>query len=390
MISVARKFLSLHWLLFILVVLLGIFGIFAIYSATWMREQTFWNRQLVWLLVGFVLFLGVSLTDYRWIRKGALPLYIAGLAGLLAVHFFGQEVYGARSWLNFGFFNFQPSQLGILASVMVMAIFLSDYENMPPILRIALCGVIAAAPWLLVLIQPDLGSAIVWMPVVLAMLYAARVPGRYLITLLLLAVAVVPLMVNFGLKPYQRLRIVTFLDPGLDPRGAGWTINQSLTAIGSGGWDGKGFKAPNTLNELGFLPSTIVHNDFIFAVIGEQHGFVGGALLLLVYLLVIGIGLYIALKASDDLGRLLAVGLTTLLFTHVFMNIGMTIGVTPITGLPLPLVSYGGSFLLTMLFSLGILQSIWIHRGAAAPAPQRLERLKPGRRTMFSGPGQTH
>lgn len=385
MISVARKFLSLHWLLFILVVLLGIFGIFAIYSATWMREQTFWNRQLVWLLVGFVLFLGVSLTDYRWIRKGALPLYIAGLAGLLAVHFFGQEVYGARSWLNFGFFNFQPSQLGILASVMVMAIFLSDYENMPPILRIALCGVIAAAPWLLVLIQPDLGSAIVWMPVVLAMLYAARVPGRYLITLLLLAVAVVPLMVNFGLKPYQRLRIVTFLDPGLDPRGAGWTINQSLTAIGSGGWDGKGFKAPNTLNELGFLPSTIVHNDFIFAVIGEQHGFVGGALLLLGYLLVIGIGLYIALKASDDLGRLLAVGLTTLLFTHVFMNIGMTIGVTPITGLPLPLVSYGGSFLLTMLFSLGILQSIWIHRGAAAPAPQRLERLKPGRRTMFSG-----
>lgn len=385
MISVARKFLSLHWLLFILVVLLGIFGIFAIYSATWMREQTFWNRQLVWLLVGFVLFLGVSLTDYRWIRKGALPLYIAGLAGLLAVHFFGQEVYGARSWLNFGFFNFQPSQLGILASVMVMAIFLSDYENMPPILRIALCGVIAAAPWLLVLIQPDLGSAIVWMPVVLAMLYAARVPGRYLITLLLLAVAVVPLMVNFGLKPYQRLRIVTFLDPGLDPRGAGWTINQSLTAIGSGGWDGKGFKAPNTLNELGFLPSTIVHNDFIFAVIGEQHGFVGGALLLLGYLLVIGIGLYIALKASDDLGRLLAVGLTTLLFTHVFMNIGMTIGVTPITGLPLPLVSYGGSFLLTMLFSLGVLQSIWIHRGAAAPAPQRLERLKPGRRTIFSG-----
>ena len=360
--SIARKLADLNWVLFLLVVLLGCFGIYAIYSATWMRDQEFWNRQLVWLLVGTGIFVVVSLTDYHWIRTGALPLYIAGLAALLATHFFGEEVYGARSWLNFGFMNFQPSQLAIVASVMVMSLFLSDYEAMPPLLRIALCGVIAAAPWVLILIQPDLGSAIVWMPVVLALLYAARIPARYLITMLLLAVAAIPLLVNFGLRPYQRLRIVTFLDPELDPRGAGWTINQSLTAIGSGGWEGKGFKAPNTLNELGFLPSTIVHNDFIFAVIGEQHGFVGGFLLLLGFLILIGLGLYVALKAEDDLGRFLAVGITTLLFTHVFMNIGMTIGVTPITGLPLPLVSYGGSFLLTVLFSVGILQSIWIHR----------------------------
>lgn len=382
--SIARKFVALHWPLLILVMLLGAFGIFAIYSATWMRDQMFWNRQLVWLGVGSLLFLVVSLTDYRWIRRGALPLYLAGLGALLATHFFGEEVYGARSWLSFGFFNFQPSQLALLASVMMISIFLADYENMPPILRITLCGVIVAAPWLLILIQPDLGSVIVWMPVVLAMLYAARVPGRYLLTLLLVAVIAIPLMVNFGLKPYQRLRIVTFLDPELDPRGAGWTINQSLTAIGSGGWEGKGFKAPNTLNELGFLPSTIVHNDFIFSVIGEQHGFVGGALLLLSFLLLVGIGLYIALKASDDFGRLLAVGLTTLLFTHVFMNVGMTIGVTPITGLPLPLVSYGGSFLLTVLFSLGVLQSIWIHRKVKEPSSLRLEPLKSERRSLFS------
>ncbi len=360
--SIARKLADLNWVLFLLVLLLGCFGIYAIYSATWMRDQEFWNRQLVWLLVGTGVFVLVSLTDYHWIRTGALPLYIAGLAALLATHFLGEEVYGARSWLNFGFMNFQPSQLAIVASVMVMSLFLSDYEAMPPLLRIALCGVIAAAPWVLILIQPDLGSAIVWMPVVLAILYAARIPARYLITMLLLAAAAIPILVNFGLRPYQRLRIVTFLDPELDPRGAGWTINQSLTAIGSGGWEGKGFKAPNTLNELGFLPSTIVHNDFIFAVIGEQHGFVGGFLLLLGFLILIGLGLYVALKAEDDLGRFLAVGITTLLFTHVFMNIGMTIGVTPITGLPLPLVSYGGSFLLTVLFSVGILQSIWIHR----------------------------
>ncbi len=360
--AIVRKIAALNWPLLILVVLLGCFGVYAIYSATWMRDQDFWNRQLVWLLIGFGLYLVVSMTDYHWIRTGAMPLYIAGLVGLLVTHFFGEEVYGARSWLDFGFINFQPSQLAILAAVMVMALFLSDYESMPPPLRIALCGVIAAAPCVLILIQPDLGSAIVWMPVVLAMLYAARIPARYLITMILLGLATIPLMVNFGLKPYQRLRIVTFIDPELDPRGAGWTINQSLTAIGSGGWEGKGFKAPNTLNELGFLPSTIVHNDFIFAVIGEQHGFIGGFFLLLSFVFLIGFGLLIALKAEDDLGRFLAVGLTTLLFTHVFMNIGMTIGVTPITGLPLPMVSYGGSFLLTVLFSLGLLQSIWVHR----------------------------
>jgi rod shape determining protein RodA len=366
MTTYARKLAGLQWPLLLLVLLLGAFGIFAIYSATWMREQDFWNRQLVFLLAGLVLCLGVAMTDYRWVRAGALPLYIAGLVGLLVVHFFGTTVYGARSWLDFGFINFQPSQLAIVGAIMLMALFLSEYESMPAPLRIALCGVITAVPFLLILIQPDLGSAIVWMPVILAMLYTARIPARYLISMILLVLAVIPLMVNFGLRPYQRQRIITFLDPELDPRGAGWTINQSLTAIGSGGWEGKGFKAPNTLNELGFLPSTIVHNDFIFSVIGEQHGFIGGALLLLAFLALIGLGLYVSLRATDDLGRLLAVGLTTLLFTHTFMNIGMTIGVTPITGLPLPLVSYGGSFLLTVLFSVGILQSIWVHRGGAA------------------------
>jgi len=363
-----RKFASLQWPLMAIVLLLGAFGIFAIYSATWMREQDFWNRQLVWLAIGLVVCLGVALTDYRWIRMGAVPLYLAGLVGLLATYFFGERVYGSGRWLDLGILNFQPSQLAILAGIMVLALFLSDHESMPAPLRIALCGAIVALPAAMVLMQPDLGSSLVWLPVMLAMLYAARIPARYLITLLLLAVAFIPLMVNFGLRPYQRQRIITFLDPDLDPRGAGWTINQSLTAIGSGGWDGKGFKAENTLNELGFLPSTIVHNDFIFSVIGEQHGFIGGALLLLAFLAFIGLGLYVSLQAQDDFGRLLGVGLTTLIFTHTFMNIGMTIGVTPITGLPLPLISYGGSFLLAVMFSVGVLQSIWVHRGKGRSA----------------------
>ena len=357
-----RKLAYLHWPLMVLVLGLGVFGIFAIYSATWMREQDFWNRQMIWLLVGLIICGGVSLIDYHWVRLGALPLYLAGLGALLFTHFFGQEVFGARSWINLGFMNFQPSQLAILSAIMVLALFLSNYQKMPSLLRIALCGMVAAAPGVLLLIQPDLGSAIVWGPILLAMLYAARIPARYLISILLLALALIPLIVNFGMRPYQRLRIITFLNPDLDPRGAGWTINQSLTAIGSGGWDGKGFKAPNTLNELGFLPSTIVHNDFIFSVIGEQHGFIGGIILMSAFLVLIGICLFVSLQAEDDLGRLLGVGITTLIFTHTFMNIGMTIGITPITGLPLPLVSYGGSFLLTVMFGIGLLQSIWIHR----------------------------
>jgi rod shape determining protein RodA len=169
-------------------------------------------------------------------------------------------------------------------------------------------------------------------------------------------------VVYFGLREYQYRRITTFINPNLDPQGDGWNINQSLLAIGSGGFYGKGFKAPNTLNELGFLPSTIVHNDFIFSVMGEQHGFVGGVALIATFVFLLFVGLHVASRANDDLGRLVAIGIVMLLFTHTFMNIGMTISVTPITGLPLPLVSYGGSFLMITLLSLGILQSIWIHR----------------------------
>ena len=358
-----RKLGGLQWPLLALVAVLGLFGVFAIYSATWMRDQDFWSKQLVWLALGFVVCLGVSMTDYHWVRRFALPIYLAGLGGLVAVHLIGKRVYGSGSWLDFGIMSFQPSQLAILAGIMLMALFLSDHEDMPAPLRIALCAAITGVPVVMILAEPDLGSSLVWLPVTLAMLYAARIPARYLLAMILLAVAIIPLMVNFGLRPYQRQRILTFLDPEQDPLGAGWTINQSLTAIGSGGWDGKGFKAENTLNELGFLPSTIVHNDFIFAVIGEQHGFIGGVLLLLALLGFVGLGLYVSLKAKDDLGRLLGVGLSTLIFTHIFMNIGMTIGVTPITGLPLPLVSYGGSFLIAVLFSVGLLQSIWVHRG---------------------------
>jgi len=357
-----RKFLGINWVLFALMVLLAVFGIYAIYSATWMRDDDFWQKQSIWLGVSMVVFFVTALVDYRWVRWGALPLYVVSLLGLVAVQMFGKRVYGAKSWLDLGFMNFQPSQLAIVAGIMVLAFFLSQTRKMNSLLRIGFSGAIVGAPWILILIQPDLGSALVWIPVIFGLLFIAGIQLRYLLSILILGVAMIPLIVFFGLKDYQRDRITTFMNPDIDPQGIGWTINQSLTAIGSGGWEGKGFMAKNTLNELGFLPSTIVHNDFIFSVIGEQHGFLGGSILIGAFALLIVIGVFIALNAEDELGRLVATGITMMLFAHVFMNIGMTIALTPITGLPLPLVSYGGSFALVTVFSLGLLQSIWIHR----------------------------
>ncbi len=357
-----KKLAALNKPLLLITTILLIAGLYCIYSATWMRETHFLRSQCFWLLFSLPIFFITSFTHYRWIKLGATPLYLLALAALLLVLVLGVKVYGARSWLNLGFCHFQPSELAIIAGIMLLSLFLSTSEKRHPLLRILLSTTIVALPCLLILVQPNLGGAIVWLPVFFAMLYAANIPARYLLTMLLLGAAFTPLMINFGMKPYQRDRITVFLDPSLDPQGAGWNINQSLNAIGSGGFWGKGFKAPNTLNELGYLPSTIVHNDFIFSVLGEEHGFFGSSLLLLLFVLLIFLGLFIAMKAADTLGRLLAVGIVFLFFTHTFMNIGMTIGVTPITGLPLPLVSYGGSFMIVAMLSLGLLQSVWIHR----------------------------
>jgi rod shape determining protein RodA len=357
-----RKLAGLNWVLMALTFGLLVFGIYAIYSATWMREQSFWSSQLVWACVGIPIFFAAAMLDYRWVRLGAVPLYVLALAGLVAVMLFGDRRFGARSWLDLGFMNFQPSQLAIIAGILMLAVTLEASRSQPAILRLLACGAVVSAPWVLILLEPDLGSCIVWIPVLLAVLFVGGIPKRWLIAMIAAGVAIVPPVVYFGLRDYQFRRLTTFLNPNLDPLGDGWNINQSLLAIGSGGFYGKGFKAPNTLNELGFLPSTIVHNDFIFSVLGEQHGFVGGVALLAAFALLFLTGLSIAARANDMLGRMIAVGVVMLLFTHTFMNIGMTISVTPITGLPLPLVSYGGSFLTITLLSLGLLQSVWIHR----------------------------
>ena len=368
-----RKLIGMNWLLLAVTVGLSIFGVMAIYSATYMREEVYltemWRRQIVWLAIGIGVFFVAALIDYRaWLNHVSFPLimYLGGLGFLVLTHFIGRTTYGARSWLEIGPISFQPAQLAVISTLLLISWLLANTENWvglwPTIGRILSCGAIIAPPWILILIQPDLGECLVWIPAVLALLYVGRVPKRYLLVMIIVAIAVVPVVANFGLKPYQRERLTTFLNPDYDPQGAGWTINQSLIAIGSGGFYGKGFTAPNTQVQLGFLPSTIVHTDFILAAIGEQLGFVGTITLVAAFGALLLTGLLIAASATDDLGRLVAVGIITLIFTHVYMNIGMTISITPITGVPLPMISYGGSFLVLVLFALGVLESIWIHR----------------------------
>ena len=363
-----RKLLGMNWVLLVTMLALAIFGVVAIYSATYMREETiaseFWRKQANWVAVGFFAFMVASLMDYRWVRWGALPMYFAGLFFLILTRFIGTKVYGSRSWLHLGPINFQPAQLAVIAGIMVLALFLShsQFRDMHPMLRVLLCGVIVSAPCLLILMQPDLGETIIWGPVLLALLFVGGIPLRYLICIILIVAAFIPLAINLGLKPYQQERITAFINPEIDKQGSAWAINQSLIAIGSGGWSGKGFKAPNTQIEMGFLPATAVHNDYIFSAIGEQWGFVGGMFLIGAFGLLLLTCLFVAFFAGDQLGLLLVIGVAALIFTHIFQNVGMTISLLPITGVPLPLISYSGSFVLIIMFGLGIVNSVWIHR----------------------------
>src|SRR6266404_4968564 len=332
-----RKLLGQNWLLLLTMLALAVFGVVAIYSATSSRSDPyaadFWRKQANWVAVGVFAFMVTSLIHYRWIRWGALPMYMAGIVFLILTKFIGSKVYGARSWLHIGPINFQPAQLAVVAGIMVLALFLSQFRQMHPMLRLLVCGAIVGAPCLLILAQPDLGEVIIWIPVLLALLFVSGLPLRYLICILLIGVAFIPIAINLGLKPYQQERITAFINPHI---------------------------------ELGFLPATAVHNDYIFSAIGEQWGFVGGIFLISAFGLLLLTCLFVAFFAGDQFGLILVIGITSLIFTHIFQNIGMTISILPITGVPLPLISYSGSFALMIMFALGVVNSVWVHRHEVA------------------------
>ncbi len=364
-----RKFFGSNWLIIGLMLGLAVFGLIAIYSCTYMRDDAnyvnMWRKQTIWVVSGLAIFLVVSFVDYRWLKWGALPLYLASIMFLVLTLLIGKRIDNARCWLQIGPLTFQPAQLAIVAGIAMLALFLSEFRKLHPMLKLAATGVIAGGPMVLILKQPDLGEVIVWVPVLIALWFVGGIPLRYLIAIALIGIAFIPLVANFGLKDYQRARLVAFIDPEIDPQKTSWAINQSLIAIGSGGWAGKGFKAPNTQVELGFLPKTTVPNDYIFSAIGEEWGFLGGVVLVSAYAALLLACLIVALRAGDEFGLLITVGVIAMIFFHVYQNIGMTIAIMPITGVPLPLVSYSGSFVLMVMLALGMVNSVWVHRKKA-------------------------
>lgn len=361
-----RKLIGMNWVLFAAMITLAVFGIVAVYSATFFRtEINYWHRQVTWVAIGIAVFLATSLIDYRWAKFTALPMYLVSIVFLVLTYTkLGEEHGGAKAWLNLRVLTFQPSQLCVIAGILVVGLFLSQFRKLHPFLKLVIVGAIIGGPMALILKQPDFGMTMVWVPVIMAMLFLGGIPKRYLIVITLIGLAALPLAINFVLKPYQRDRIVSFIDPEIDPKGTSWAINQSLIAIGSGGFAGKGFKAPNTQVEQGFLPGTTVHTDYIFSAIAEQWGFVGAVALLGVFAVLLLSCLFTGYHAADEFGLLITIGFAAQIFFHVYQNVGMTVALMPITGLPLPLVSYGGTFIVMIMFGLGLINSVWVHRKA--------------------------
>ncbi len=344
---------------------LALIGILFIYSAGYrgegMEAAPFYRRQVLWALAGGFALLVAAAADYRRLAEQSLWFYLIGLALLGLVLLVGAPVYGARRWLSLFGIQVQPSEFAKLATILALARLLGrpDLKRNDP-WRLAAAVLLVAPAFVLIAAGPDLGSAAVLIPVVFVMLFVAGVPLRWLALLALAGLLLLPAG-WLVMGEYQRERVRVFLEPGRDPLGAGWSKIQSQIAIGSGGLRGKGY-LQGTQNVLGFLPRTVAPTDFIFSVVAEETGFAGAAGVLALYAVTLASGVRTALRARDKTGQLLAAGLVALLFTHVFVNVGMTVGLLPVTGLPLPLISYGGSFMVSTMLALGLIQSVHVRR----------------------------
>ena len=361
-----QRFWAQDWLAILAAAILIATGLAFIYSASWRGEEIglaggWFNKQIVWVTLGTALAFTLAQVDYRvWLQQ-AWWLYLASIILLVLVLVAGTKVYGAYRWLNVFGVQVQPSEFAKVALVILLARILGGGAIHPRSFgAVVVTLLLMAVPFLLILKEPDLGTAAILLPTTLLILLAAGAAWRYLLGLGLLAALSAPLG-WFFLSNYQRERIATFLDPSRDPLGSGWNALQSAIAVGSGGWSGKGF-LKGTQNVLGFLPRTVAPTDFIFPVIAEETGFIGASLLLLAYAGLLSCYLRTAWTARDPAGSLLATGMASLLFCHVVVNIGMTIGLLPITGLPLPLVSSGGSFMLSTMAGFGLVQSVYVRR----------------------------
>jgi rod shape determining protein RodA len=388
---------NFDWITPVCMAVLCLFGVFFIYSAQLASGREQWELQLIWIGAGAVLYVAVALLDYRLWLRWSHWVYLASLILLVLVlipHIGDTRGMGARRWLNLGPASFQPSESAKLAVLIITASTLTGAkmgtvrDSLQTLVKLALA---AGIPMVLILAEPDLGTALVIVPMVFAMLYFSNLSTRFFagaVGVFALLVGVVALdtwrywrfleenhlsaSADKGayephsflpyLRDYQRNRVLSFIAPDkIDPMGIGWNQHQSLISVGSGGLTGKGW-TEGTQAKLGYLPRSIAHNDFIFSVIAEEKGFLGSITVIGLFGVVLWNGIRIAGLARDRFGALLALGVTVLIAVHVFVNIAMTIGLVPVTGIPLPFISYGGTFVLSCCLLQGLVQSVYRYR----------------------------
>lgn len=379
-----RKLLGMNWALVLTMYGLLIFGVFSIESAARHLSdggEHFANLQKKWIMVGSVVYFAASLLDYRWFRWLGIPMYVAGLAMCASIMNSDMEVH--KFDLMPGV-SFQPAQLAIASGVLMLAWLLQDLPRLggkipkigwllkEPILKVGIVAVITGMPFLLVVKMGDMGSALVWIPVAAVALIVSGVPFRYLTFMGLVAMTALPLMYFVVLpKASERgaARIDLFLDMlqnrEVDTSGDAWAPYNIAIAVGHAGWRGTGWMSnaeSGSIHDRKLIPFNTAHNDFIFPVIAEEQGFRGSMLLITGFALLLVLCLFVATYARDPMGRMIVAGVVALFFAHIFENIGMCIKLMPITGIPLPLISYSGTFVVMCMFLLGLVQSVWVHR----------------------------
>lgn len=361
----SRLWRNFDWLLAGLAGVLVLIGLLVIYAtafkATTLTAPTEVFHQIIFAFVGLTALFFLARTDYRLWRNLTPWLYGAMLLSLVAVLVLSKPVLGATRWINLGFFQFQPSEFAKLVLIIVLARFFADHYDQlerPKYLLWSLGYLVL--PVILVMRQPDLGTALVLFVIWLAMALVSPIRKLYLLLAGVVGLAMLPLGLRL-LKPFQRARLDSFLNPTADPLHTGYNAVQSTITVGSGQLFGRGLGA-GTQTQLGFLPTLAQHTDFIFAVLAEKMGFIGAALLLALFLSLMLRALQIAYRAGDRFGLFLATGIVAMLVFHVFINVGMNMGIAPVTGIPLPFVSYGGTSLLVALSAIGLLESVAMRR----------------------------
>lgn len=344
-------------------VLLIIIGMIAISSATHTSAGGLSGElkvQITAFILGLFAVLFILVIDYKSFGEIHWALYVISIVLLLLVIFVGKTSHGAKNWIRFGTFGFQPAEIVKIGFVLSFSKFLEKRkDNLDSIVQVAPCVGYIMVPIGLIVLQPDMGTALVFIFISAFMLFAAGINYKYILGAFGALVISMPILWAFILKEYQKNRILAFFDPNLDPMGTGYNVIQSKIAIGSGQFLGKGLYK-GTQNNLGFIPEK--HTDFIFSIIGEELGLVGTVIVALLFLWLLLRCIHIAKVSKDDYGMLVCVGLTSMFLFHVLENIGMTIGIMPVTGIPLPFISYGGTSLLTNMVAIALIINIGMRR----------------------------